>query len=105
MCAVSVREVNHQRVVAYAPPRPNLTPYSRAAAIKSERLTFGACGPSVWRTAVWLICAAHDWLTTNSVAAMAAMAAQTMMTRILTRYRAEGFVFTAPVWSSIDRGR
>jgi hypothetical protein len=65
----------------------------RAAAIKSAMLTLGAVGLSVWRAVVWPIRAARDSLKDNSSPTMAARAAQTMMTRILTRYRAEAFVF------------
>jgi len=59
-------------------------------------LTFGAAGLSVWRAVVWPIRAARDLLTESSSPTMAARAAQTMMTRILTRYRAEEFVFMVP---------
>jgi hypothetical protein len=56
-------------------------------------LTFGAVGLSVWRAVVWPIRAARDAPAQNSIPATAAMARQIMMTRILARYRAEGFVF------------
>jgi hypothetical protein len=65
----------------------------RAAAIKSAMLTLGAVGLSLWRAVVWPIRAARDSLKDNSSPTMAARAAQIMMTRILTRYRAQAFVF------------
>jgi hypothetical protein len=59
--------------------------------------TFGADGLSVGRAEVRPIRAASDSLTENSSPTMAARATQTMMTRILTMYRAQEFVFMTPL--------
>jgi len=59
-------------------------------------LTLGAAGLSVWRAVVWPIRAARDSLNEASSPTMAARAAQTMMTRILTMNRTQEFVFMVP---------